>query len=132
MRDTEETAAIPIAEERMSVSKRPVERRVRIRTVTEEVPVSFAEDLHGDRVEVQRFAVERELTEAPPIRTEGDVTIIPVIEERLVIEKRLFLVEEVHVRRLTGVERIEQPVMLRRQRVVVDRQDAFPSSAEER
>jgi stress response protein YsnF len=126
----EETAAIPIAEERLIVSKRPVERRVRIRTVTEDVPGRFTEELHGERVDVQHVAVERELSEYPDVRTEGDVTIIPVVEERLIVEKRLFLVEEVHVRRLDGVERIEQPVTLRRQRVVVDRQE-LPSPAEE-
>ncbi|NNM76775.1 DUF2382 domain-containing protein [Sphingomonas sp. ID1715] len=130
MRHEEETAAIPIAEERLSVSKRPVERRVRIRTVTEEVPGSFTEELHSERVDIQHVAVERELTDFPEVRTEGDVTIIPVVEERLIVEKRLFLVEEVHVRRLDGVERIEQPVMLRRQRIEVDRHER-QSEAEE-
>ncbi len=130
MRHEEETAAIPIAEERLSVSKRPIERRVRIRTVTEEVPGRFTEELHGERVEIQHVAVERELSGPLEIRTEGDLTIIPVVEERLIVEKRLFLVEEVHVRRVTGVEHIEQPVMLRRQRVEVDRHESR-SEAEE-
>ncbi len=130
MRHEEETAAIPLAEERLSVSKRPVERRVRVRTVTEEVPGRFTEELHGERVEIQHVAIERELHEPPEIRTEGDLTIIPVVEERLIVEKRLFLVEEVHVRRVTGVEHIEQPVMLRRQRVEVDRHESR-SEAEE-
>lgn len=126
MRDTEETAAIPIAEELLHVSKRPVERRVRIRTVTEDVETGFSEDLHAERVEVQHVAVDRELNGPPEIRYEGDVMIIPVVEERLIVEKRLFVVEEVHVRRIEGVERIEQPVTLKRQRVVVDRQEATP------
>ena len=130
MRHEEETAVIPIAEERLIVSKRPVERRVRVRTVTEEIPGRFTEELHGQRVEVQHVAVERELDGYPEIRTEGDLTIIPVVEERLIVEKRLFLVEEVHVRRVEGVERIEQPVMLRRQRVEVDRHETR-SEAEE-
>jgi len=123
VRDTEETAAIPLAEERVSVSKRPVERRVRVRTVTEDVPTGFSEELHAERVEVQHVTVDRELTGPPEIRYEGDVMIIPVVEERLIVEKRLFVVEEVHVRRVEGVERIEQPVTLKRQRVVVDREE---------
>jgi stress response protein YsnF len=36
---------------------------------------------------------------APEIRTEGDVTILPVVEEVLVVEKRLVLKEELHIRR---------------------------------
>lgn len=123
MREHEETAAIPLAEERLHVSKRPVERRVNVRTVTEEVPTQFAEELRAERIDIQHVAVERELSERPEIRFEDDVMIIPVVEERLVVEKRLFLIEEVHVRRLEGVERIEQPVTLKRQRVVVDRHE---------
>jgi stress response protein YsnF len=113
------------------VSKRPVERRVRVRTVTDEVPAGFREELVGERVEIQHVTVDRELTDWPDVRTEGDVTIIPVVEERLVVEKRLFLVEEVHVRRLQGVEHIEQPVMLRSQRVVVERSETTGIHPEE-
>ena len=35
------------------------------------------------------------------MREEGDVTIIPVLEEIVVVEKRLVLKEELHVRRVT-------------------------------
>jgi stress response protein YsnF len=131
VRDSDETAAIPLAEERLHVSKRPVERQVRVRTVTEDVPETLREELIAERVDVQHVAVERELTETPEIRFEGDLMIIPVIEERLVVEKKLFLVEEVHVRRLQGVERIEQPVTLRKQRVVVDRHHVSGNAIEE-
>lgn len=122
MQDGEKAAAVPLAEEQLHVLKRPVEGRVRVRTVTDEVPGCIHEQLRGERVQIQHVAIERELTQAPDIRVEGDVTIIPVVEERLVIEKRLFLVEEVHVRRTVGIETIEQPTMLRKQRVVVERQ----------
>jgi stress response protein YsnF len=121
VRDGEETAAIPLAEERLVVSTRPVERRVRVHTVTEDVPTQFTEELHGERIEVQHVAIDRELDAMPEVRTEGDVTVIPVVEERLVVVKKLFLIEEVHVRRIVGTETIEQPVNLRRQRVVVER-----------
>lgn len=131
MRNSEETAAIPLAEERLIVSKRPVERRVRIRTVTEEIPAALREEMIAERVEVQHVEVERELTGTPEIRFENDVMIIPVIEERLVVEKKLFLVEEVHVRRLKGVERIEQPVTLRKQRIVIDRMESGGGQSEE-
>ncbi len=42
--------------------------------------------------------VGRVVDEAPAARAEGDTTIIPVVEERLVVVKQLFLVEEIHVR----------------------------------
>jgi stress response protein YsnF len=72
-------------------------------------------------VDVTRVPIGREVTEAPAVRTEGDVTIVPVFEERLVVEKRLFLVEELHVRRTVSVDPVELPTTLRRTRVEVER-----------
>ena len=123
MRDQQEAAAIPLAEEPLHVSKRPVERRVRVRTVTEDVPELLREELRSERVFVDRVAVDRELTGEPEIRREGNVIIVPVVEERLIVERRLFVVEELHIRRETGVEVVETPVTLRRQRVVMDKEE---------
>jgi stress response protein YsnF len=52
------------------------------------------------------------------------VTIIPVLEEVLVVEKRLILKEEVHIRQTTSGEAVEVPVTLRRQHAVVERVSA--------
>ncbi|MCJ2086982.1 YsnF/AvaK domain-containing protein [Methylobacterium sp. E-005] len=49
------------------------------------------------------------------------MTIIPVLEEILVVEKRLVLREEVHVRQTTAGEDVEMPVTLRRQHAVIER-----------
>jgi hypothetical protein len=42
---------------------------------------------------------------APEIRTEGDVTIAPVVEKVFVVEKRLVLEEELHIRRRVETDR---------------------------
>jgi stress response protein YsnF len=65
--------------------------------------------------------VNREITTAPEVRTENGVTIVPVIEEVLVVEKRLVLKEELHIRRQTRTEEVEVPVELRKERVEVER-----------
>jgi len=57
---------------------------------------------------------------APEIRTEGDVTIVPVLEEVLVVEKRLVLKEELHIRRRIETETVEVPVILRKQRAIIE------------
>jgi uncharacterized protein (TIGR02271 family) len=75
-------------------------------------------------VEVERIAIDREIDTAPEIRNDGDTMIIPIVEERLVVEKRLFLREEVHVRRRRVVTQFRQNVTLRSQEVVVERRDA--------
>ena len=113
---------IPIVEEVAWIAKRQVEtERVSVRTSVKEQNVVVGEDLCREHVEVTRIPVEREVAEAPPVRTDGDVTIVPVLEERLVVEKRLFLVEELHVRRLVAVDPVEVPTTLRRTRVAVER-----------
>jgi len=53
---------------------------------------------------------------------EGDVTIIPVIEEILKLEKQLILREEVHVRRRTSIETVQMPITLKKQRAIVSRE----------
>ena len=61
----------------------------------------------------------------------GDLTIVPVVEEVLVVEKRLVLKEELHIRRTSQTELVEVPVTLRKQRAVVERQAPHTSPSEE-
>ena len=113
---------IPIVEEEAHVTKRAVEtEHVRVRTFTSEEEVVVREELRREQVEVTRVPVDREVAEAPAIRTEGEVTIVPVLEERLVVEKRLFLVEELHLRRRVATEEVAVPTTLRRTQVDVER-----------
>jgi stress response protein YsnF len=49
----------------------------------------------------------------PTVREEGDTIVIPIVEEVLVVERRLFLKEEVHVGRVTSTERHHKSVTLR-------------------
>ena len=113
-----------VVEERATVTKR---RRsigsVRVGTVTETVETTAKADLERYRVEVTRVPVGRVIDVAPEARTEGDTTIIPVIEERLVLVKQLVLVEEVRIRHVLERETVSKPVTLRRQRAVVERLD---------
>jgi stress response protein YsnF len=67
---------------------------------------------------------------APEIRTKGDLTIVPVLEEVLLVEKRLVLKEELHIRRTIHTEVVEVPVTLRKQRAVVERQAPHTSEEE--
>lgn len=112
---------LTVAEEQACIE---IERRetggVRVRVVTEDAPVIHPVVLESGQVEVTRHPVEQELEAFPEIREEGDVTIIPVVEERAVIVTRLFLVEEIHIRRTRSTETVEVPVTLRRQRAVVE------------
>lgn len=113
---------IPVLQEEAHVAKRTVEtERVSVRTFTQTQDVLVHDEVRREHVEVTRVVCDREIREAPAIRTEGDVTIVPVFEERLVVEKRLFLVEELHLRRTATVEQVEMPTTLRRTGVEIER-----------
>lgn len=115
---------LPIIEEEAHVTKRPTDvEHVTVRTVPEQEQVVVRDEIWREHVEIRRVAVEREVDRAPAVREENGVTIIPVVEERLVVEKRLFLVEEVHVFRSAQAEAVELPTTLRRTRIEVDRTD---------
>jgi stress response protein YsnF len=127
---TEEVS--PLVEEVATISKQEhVTGRVRVRTVTDTVEEAVEATLQEESVEVTRVPVDRFVDVAPQVRTEGDVTILPVMEEVLVVEKRLVLKEELHIRRRPTTKRVEVPVTLRRQRAVVERFDTEENATEE-
>ncbi len=113
---------LSLHEETLSVGKRRVERgRVRIATRVTEHEKIIRQSLEREDVEVVRVPVDREVEARPEIRQDGDTTIIPVVEEVLVVERRLMLREEIHVRRSKRTVQAEQPVTLRSEEAVVER-----------
>jgi uncharacterized protein (TIGR02271 family) len=121
MSDGRSGEAVPLLTEELRVEKRSVPTgKVRVRSVVDVVEEVARATLEEQRIEVTRVPVGREVDEAPSVRTEGDVVIVPVLEEVLVVEKRLVLKEELHIRRHVTHENVEVPVTLRRQRGVVE------------
>lgn len=120
-----ELSTIPIIEEDARVEKRSVERdRVRVTTRTDIVEENLHAALRTDAVDVRRVPVNRTLEPgeaAPMVRTEGRTTILPVLEEIVVVEKRLVLKEELHITRDSTVEDVKVPITLKKQRAVVER-----------
>ena len=117
-----ETQRIELVEETVVVTKRSATRgTVSVRTITEEFNEEVAADLTETKAVVERVAINRIVDETPQMRTEGDVTIVPVFEEVLVVERRIRLVEELHIRREATNETVRLPVTVRRQRAVVER-----------
>ena len=76
------------------------------KTVTERDEVAEVSLRQQDLI-VERVPVGRVVAEAPPTRQEGDTLIVPILEEIVVIEKRLILKEELHIRKQSS-ERTEQ------------------------
>ena len=121
----QEVAAIPLVEERLVVQKRTVESgRVSVHVQVEEREEKIIEELCREDVHIERFPRNEPITETPHVRIEGNTTIIPIVEEVVVVEKRLVLVEEIHVSRRSTMETSEIPVKLRSERATVRRNGA--------
>jgi uncharacterized protein (TIGR02271 family) len=117
-------AKVPVVEEQVRVHAQPVEtERVRITKAVTEREATVAPLLIADDVQVERRTLDppRFVDQAPPTRYEGDTTVIPVLEERLVVEKRLVVREELRITRTGREYREPQRVVLRREHVSVER-----------
>ncbi|WP_106477295.1 DUF2382 domain-containing protein [Phytohalomonas tamaricis] len=123
-RNVEKERSIPLLQEELEVSRRDITAgKVRVSTVTHERTQQVEEMLSQERIEVEHVAMDRYIDAVPDIREEGDTTIIPVVEEVLVVERRLRLKEEVHIHRVRTTTPYREEVTLREQDAVVTRDD---------
>ena len=121
---------IPTLEERVHVDTEKVETgRVRVvkRVHTEEHEIE--EPVARQEVRVERVPVGRvveDATHPPQARQAGETLIIPLLEEVLVVEKRLVLREELHITRDTSRTTERRKVALRKEEAQVQRQPPTP------
>jgi uncharacterized protein (TIGR02271 family) len=125
-RDHPSELKIPLLEEQATMAKQDVTTgRVRVSTHVEDIDEVAHADLLSDSVEITRVTIgERVTGSVPPVRTEGDSTIVPIFEEVMVVEKQLLLKEELHIRKRSEVNTVEAPVTLKRQWADVDRSES--------
>lgn len=113
---------IPTIEESVTIDKMVVQTdAVRVRTLVEETEVVIEDVVDREVLKVKRVRMDQPVAVAPPPREEGDTTIVSLVEERLVVEKRLFVIEEIHVTRERTQEGVAIPVTLRTMRATVER-----------
>lgn len=113
---------LPVLEERLEVSKREVETgRLRLQKRVREEEQTVDEPLLADEIIIERVPVNRFVDQAPPMRMEGDTTVIPLFEEQVVLQKRLLLREEVRVTRRRTERHAARVVTVRCEEVTVER-----------
>ncbi len=113
---------LEVVEERLAVGKvRVAGATVRVSTTTEVVEETAEVELDRYRVEITRVPIGKTVETAPLARVEGDTMIVPVLEERFVVVKQLFLTEELHIRHVVEREVVCESVRVRRQRATVER-----------
>ena len=116
------TVPIAVVEETAAVDKvQKVTGIVRAKTEVREDTVIVDEPVLAEQVTIERVPMDRWVDHPVSVRQEGDTTIIPVVEEVVVLEKRLKLIEEVRVTKKQITRHEPQNVTLRRQNVVVER-----------
>jgi uncharacterized protein (TIGR02271 family) len=112
---------VPVVEETAVVYKeRVVTDRVRLHKQVHEDQQVLDIPVRTETLEVERVPVGRFVEAAPTIRQEGNTTVYPVVEEVLVVEKRLRLVEEVRVTQRRETRHVRKEVALRREEVAVE------------
>jgi stress response protein YsnF len=104
---------------------------VRVATVTHTRDHLVDEMLTRTNVEVERIPVDRVVEAIPPVKDDAGVTIIPIVEETVIVERKLVLKEELHIRRKQTTERFQQTVPLRYQTAQVTRIPASQAAADD-
>jgi uncharacterized protein (TIGR02271 family) len=113
---------LPIIDEALDVHTTTVETgRVRIRKIVHEREEIVDPLLLRDEVVIERVPINRVVEGPISRRSEGDTLVIPLLEEILVVEKRLLLKEELRITKRRIETHMPQRVTLRREEAAVER-----------
>jgi len=121
LRDGDSHLTLPLVEEQIQVGKRVVELgHLSVRKKVDEILDERAVTLQHQQVEVERVPRDEVIPEFIEPYMDGDVYVVPVIEEEVVVQTRLRLKEELRIKRTVGTheELLRTPV--RRERVLVE------------
>jgi len=117
---------IPVHEERLVAAKRMVDLgELRVHKWVEHVEEAVSEPVTRDDLVVERVAIDRPLDAPVGPRDEGDWMVIPIMEEVLVVSKRLMLKEEVRIRKQQVTEDQEVRELVRHERVELEDATAY-------
>lgn len=121
MQSNELVEVIPVIEETIRVEKREFESgKVIVHKSVEERDEVVDVLLRQQDLVVERVPVGRVVQDAPQTRQEGDTLIVPILEEVLVVEKRLMLKEELHIRKHSSERTEQKTVRLRSEQVKIE------------
>jgi uncharacterized protein (TIGR02271 family) len=123
---------VPVVAEQLEVQKRVVEAGgVRIRKTVSEREEVVDEPLMREEVQVRRVPVNKVVDGPVPVRHVGDTMIVSLLEEVLVVEKKLMVKEELHITKEQVESYRPQRVTLRTEEAVVERVEGVPGGPAE-
>ncbi|TLV01511.1 YsnF/AvaK domain-containing protein [Dyadobacter luticola] len=120
----EESRVIPVIQEKLVVTNERVETgKVVISKQVFEEEDFIDVTATRDEVVVERKPINQYVESAPPaVRQEGDVTIVSVMKEVLVVEKRLMLVEELHITKRQHQDQQTYSEILKKEEITINRE----------
>jgi len=112
---------IPLLAEQLNIARQKVlTGGVRVHKTVSERTETVDEPTLREEMEIQRVAVNQFITEPPPVRYEGDVMIVPLMEEILVVEKKLVLREEIRITKRQDTLNNPQHYVVRREEATLE------------
>jgi uncharacterized protein (TIGR02271 family) len=125
---TQIQTVVPVLEECLEVGRRTIETgKILLEKHVHEYEEVLNEPLVVRTFDVERVPFNQVIQSPPPIRYEGEMTIYPLVEERLVLTKELVLREELRVTRRDTEMKDTRSIILQRESVTVSR---IPATAE--
>lgn len=117
-----EKVIVPILAEELKIARQKVVTGgVRVHKTVQERTETVDQPIFQENIEVQRVPINQFVEEPPQVRYEGDVMVIPLLEETLVVEKRLVLREEIRIVKRSKTVNQPQQVVVRREEATLER-----------
>ncbi len=119
--EKDKPVSLNVFEEQAQVDKKVIEKgtvRIVKKVNTEDATINI--DLKTEEIKVERITVNKYVDTPPVVRYEGNTTIIPVIKEVAVVEKKLLLVEEIYITKTINITGEEKIIPLRKEEVIVE------------
>ena len=122
IRDDHSSIVIPVTREEITIEKEVIETgKVYVRTRVKEEEANINVPVVSEHYEIDRVPVNQVYPTPPPVRYEGDILVVPVIEEIVVVEKRYKVTEEVRLTKKKTETPYLQQITLRKEVVQVER-----------
>lgn len=113
---------IPLLAEQLKIERQKVlTGGVRVHKTVNERTETVDQPTLREELEIQRVNINRFISEPPAVRYEGDVMIVPLLEEVLVIEKKLVLREEIRITKRRETLRNPQQFVVRREDATLEK-----------
>lgn len=114
---------IPVIQEFLTVEKKIIETgKVIVNKSVEEEQFNYQIPWLEDEISLERIPINEYRDHAPVTRIEGDTTIVPVLKEVMVWQKKLLLVEEIRITKKVVTHEEQKTITLKKEVVEINRQ----------